>query len=587
MRILLLLSFIALVQPEITFGLDSESCDVKFQNGSYGEGTLNQTFTGVPFCTYLGVRYAEAPVGQLRFRNPILHHPHGAEKYTEMGNMCPQENDIYNFTEILGDEDCLFMNIYAPRIPDSNKYPVVVYVHGGTFMVGSSQENVGNGVDLLINSGVVVVSVNYRLSVLGFLRYPAFNITGNFGLKDQRAALQWVQLYIKYFGGDPHRVTLMGQSAGAGSVTYHLYSEGSRNLFQRLIALGGSLLAPWALNYNSLEDGEKLIAHYNISSLVDLQQLHFKEFLERTDSFDIFGFFSMFYPGFIPSVEDHNDPEAVITATPHELIRQKPVIQVPILIGHTSTEFELLLYYASFLYVGDNFPNKEDASLKRNITKLIKHKFKQANDPNFYRKLANVANLLYPIKRLLQHLFHQLDSVPLYYLQFEFDGRFGFYKNHFYAKRTEGSRYGAVHGDDLGYIFSPYVVQEALLNRSEFRREWKVHERTVELVTNFVKYGDPTPKRSKLSHVWWPPFNGNSTEPKQHLHIGESFEIREDDDAANEYIQLWEPIYQCLYYYDCDALMVMVEQVAESESEGNLLVDVIDESMNLIENEGR
>lgn len=69
-----------------------------------------------------------------------------------MGKICPQENDIYNFTEVQGDEDCLFMNIYAPQIPGGKKYPVVVYVHGGTFMVGSSQENVGNGVDLLINS---------------------------------------------------------------------------------------------------------------------------------------------------------------------------------------------------------------------------------------------------------------------------------------------------------------------------------------------------------------------------------------------------------------------------------------------------
>lgn len=326
--------------------------------------------------------------------------------------------------------------------------------------------------------------------MLGFLRYPEFNISGNFGLKDQRAALQWVQRYIKYFGGDPNRVTLMGQSAGAGSVTYHLYSEGSRNLFQRLVALSGSLLSPWALNHDSLNIGEQLIANYNVSNLEDLQQINFKHFVERNESFDTFGFFTMFYPGFIPSIEDPNDPEAFITALPQELVKQKPVNQVPILMGHTSTEFELLLFYANFLYIGDNFPNNEDDSLNQNITKLINHKVKLAKDPNFYRKLANVANLKYPIKRLLQHLCEHLDdSTPIYYFDFEFDGRFGFYKNHFYATRTNGSRYGAVHGDDLGYIFSPYVIEEALANRTEFRREWKVHERTVELVTNFAKYG--------------------------------------------------------------------------------------------------
>nr|XP_029732974.1 uncharacterized protein LOC109419766 isoform X2 [Aedes albopictus] len=503
-----------------------------------------------------------------------------------MGNICPQENDIYNFTEVQGDEDCLFMNIYAPKIPEKGKYPVVVYVHGGTFMVGSSQENVGNGVDLLINSGVMVVSVNYRLSVLGFLRYPAFNISGNFGLKDQRAALQWVQRYIKYFGGDPHRVTLMGQSAGAGSVTYHLYSEGSCNLFQRLFALSGSLLSPWALNHDSLNVGEQLVDYYNVSTLEDLQQINFERLVNRSSSFDIFGFFTMFYPGFIPSVEDPNDPEAFITATPQELIKQKPINQVPILMGHTSTEFELLLFYANFLYIGDNFPNNEDESLPQNLTRLINHKVKLAKDPDFYRKLANVANLKYPIKRLLQHLSDQLDAaIPIYYFDFEFDGRFGFYKNHFYATRTNGSRYGAVHGDDLGYIFSPYVIEEALANRTEFRREWKVHERTVELVTNFVKYGDPTPKRSKLSHVRWPAYNRNDTEAKRYLHIDEAFEIREDRDAEDDFFRLWEPIYQCLYYYDCDTLGAMVEEVEQLEIQGNALIDVIDESINMIGNE--
>lgn len=333
-----------------------------------------------------------------------------------------------------------------------------------------------------------MVSINYRLAVLGFLRYPAFNISGNFGLKDQQTALQWVQRYIKYFGGDPNRVTLMGQSAGAGSVTLHLYSEGSRDLFQRLFALGGSMLAPWALNLDSNDIGDQMVTKCNVSSLEELQELDFNDLVTR-DGFDTFGFFSMFYPGFLPAVEDDDDPDAFITEAPHELILQKPINQVPILAGHTSTEFELLLFYAHFLYVGSNFPNNGNQSLIGNITRLINFRAQLARDPSFYKKLANVANLAYPIKRMLKHLGEHLDEDAIYFFKFEFDGRFGFYKNEFYANRTRGSRYGAVHGDDLGYIFSPYIVQEALANRSEFRREWKVHEQTVELVSNFVKYG--------------------------------------------------------------------------------------------------
>lgn len=88
--------------------------------------------------------------------------------------------------------------------------------------------------------------MQYRLDPLGFLRSSQLNISGNFGLKDQRVALEWVQLYIRNFQGDPTKVTLMGHSAGAASVTYHLYSNSSKGLFQQAFALGGSMLAPWA-----------------------------------------------------------------------------------------------------------------------------------------------------------------------------------------------------------------------------------------------------------------------------------------------------------------------------------------------------
>ncbi|XP_058834494.1 esterase E4-like [Topomyia yanbarensis] len=543
-------------------------CVVKFDSTSYGVGVSNETFTKVPYCVYLGVRYAEAPIGSLRFKNPILHNTTGPQNFTKPGNMCPQRIDMNKAVDIIGEEDCLFLNIYSPFVAGNGssgdvKYPVLVFVHGGTFMAGSALTDVEYGVDLLIDSGVLIVSINYRLYTLGFLRYPALNITGNFGLKDQRTALQWIQKNIKLFGGDPKRVTLMGQSAGAGSVTLHQYAESTQGLFHQIIALGGSMIAPWAIYRHPKTLADELSSRFNVTTIEQLQAMNFKQFM-FTDGFDTFGFFNMFYPGFIPTVETDDDPEPFITTSPHALVLTKPINEVPIMIEHTATEFELLLHYADFYFMGNNFPNNDNKEQLKNVTKLLITKVRTLRDPNFFRKLANMANLIYPIKRLLRHLAEQLDTTPVYYLRFEFDGRFGYYKNEYYKNKTSGSRYGAVHGDDLGYIFSPYILKDALANRSEYRTEWKVHERTVELVANFVKYGNPTPKKSKLSNILWPAYNENFTHP-QFLNIDESFEVRTDNNTEDAFFQFWELIYQCLYYYECDLEELEVEKANVSK----------------------
>ncbi|XP_055532369.1 juvenile hormone esterase-like isoform X2 [Wyeomyia smithii] len=507
------------------------SCVVKFDHLSYGIGFLNETFANVKYCVYLGIRYANPPTGFLRFKNPVLYDPTGPQNYTAAGNICPQRKDINVADHIVGDEDCLFMNIYTPSVSingslTSTKYPVLVYIHGGTFMAGSALTDIKNGPDLLIDNGIVVVGINYRLYTLGFLRHTDFNITGNFGLKDQR------------------------QSAGGGSVAYHMYAESSSGLFQQAIVLGGSMIAPWALNYHPDNLANEVATRFNASTVTDLQNVDFRQFIFE-DGFDTFGFFTMFYPGFIPTVEDEGETESFLTMTPFELILNKPINQVPVIIGHTATEFELLLYYADFFFIGNSFPNNGNKTLLKNIRKCLVQQVKLLQDANFIRRLANTANLYYPIKKLLRHLTNQLGSAPVYYLRFEFDGRFGYAKNKYYKTKTNGSRYGAVHGDELGYIFSPYIIQDALANRNEYRSEWKVHERTVELVANFVKYGNPTPKKTKTSNITWPAYNNNSTY-QQYLNIDETFEIRIDNDEADVYFMLWDTIYNCLFYFNCD-----------------------------------
>jgi para-nitrobenzyl esterase len=139
---------------------------------------------------------------------------------------------------------CLVLNVWRPKAIDRNeKLPVLIWIHGGGFLNGSSAASIYDG-SALARQGLVVVSLNYRLGRLGFFAHPALTAAkegplGNYGLLDQLAALRWVQRNIAAFGGDPSQVTIMGESAGGISVMHHLISPEARSLFQRAIVLSG------------------------------------------------------------------------------------------------------------------------------------------------------------------------------------------------------------------------------------------------------------------------------------------------------------------------------------------------------------
>jgi carboxylesterase type B len=190
---------------------------------------------------FLGIPYAAAPVGTLRWKPPQPAAAWtGVRPATGYGSQCPQSPGLdskFGST----DENCLFVNVQRPVGTRSDaKLPVYVYIHGGGFVTGS-----GENLDKVVaDTDVVGVSLNYRLGALGFLALPALTAgqgqSGNYGLQDQQAALAWVQRNIGRFGGDPSRVTIGGESAGGFSVCYHLVAPGSRHTFaQAMIQSGG------------------------------------------------------------------------------------------------------------------------------------------------------------------------------------------------------------------------------------------------------------------------------------------------------------------------------------------------------------
>jgi para-nitrobenzyl esterase len=207
---------------------------------------------------YLGIPYAAPPVGDLRWRPPQPHARwHGPLDATHFGNHCPQPASPFGIKS--DTEDCLFLNVFVPNNGPGKGHtknlPVMFWIHGGGLAVGESDDY---DPSRLVKQGVIVVTINYRLGLLGFLAHPALtaespdHASGDYGLMDQQAALRWVKQNITKFGGDPGNVTIFGQSAGGLSVHAQLASPLAAGLFNRAIAQSGA----YALSLPSLASAE-------------------------------------------------------------------------------------------------------------------------------------------------------------------------------------------------------------------------------------------------------------------------------------------------------------------------------------------
>ncbi len=193
---------------------------------------------------FLRIPYAAPPVGDLRFKPPQPPEPWTEEReLITPSDPCPQGVSFAGG----GVEDCLFVNVWVPEKPvTSGNVPVMVWLHGGAFIFGSGSDAYYSGANLAAAQGVIVVNMNYRLGAFGFLAHPAFETedpaypsSGNWGIDDQFAALQWVQRNIAAFGGDPEKVTLFGESAGGYSTCVHYVAPRTAGMFRAAISESG------------------------------------------------------------------------------------------------------------------------------------------------------------------------------------------------------------------------------------------------------------------------------------------------------------------------------------------------------------
>ncbi len=215
-------------------------------------GQLVTDNSGTEIKQWLGVPYAQSTAGANRFSAPQSLEPRSdALQATEFGDACPQTPAQSPFAIQSSNpgsttsEDCLNLNIYAPA--EGENHPVVVWIHGGSLDTGAGFQSSGKP-DRLVKQGVVVVAINYRLGVLGYLAHPALTATsqtsepgsGNYGLMDQIAALEWLQANVAEFGGDPNNVTLVGESAGGFSIKGLMAADDRTDgLFHRVIVQSG------------------------------------------------------------------------------------------------------------------------------------------------------------------------------------------------------------------------------------------------------------------------------------------------------------------------------------------------------------
>jgi para-nitrobenzyl esterase len=440
--------------------------------------TANGTLRGVRIASpsvvaFKGIPFAAPPVGPLRWRTPQPVKPWtGVRPATDFAASCMQREvkELLPWTEEFMthraiSEDCLFLNLWTPRLARSARLPVVVFIHGGAFTGGAGDIAVYDG-EQLAATGLVVITINYRLGVFGFFSHPELTVesehhsSGNYGLLDQIAALQWIKQNIAGFGGDPTRVTIWGQSAGAFSVAALVASPVAAGLFQRAMADIGIPGLPMA-NLKSAEDsGVKFASAHHAASLADLRALSADALLPGPQEMG---------PGASPIVDGW-----VLPDNPVALSSRAADNDVPVITGYQANDGALL---------GGRIQSLD------NYTVMVKRR---------YGEMADDFLALYPAKTLnearecLAQSSRDRERVSMYLWASRRAANhhqpvFTYFFDHA-IPWPQHPEFGAFHTGEIPYFF---------LNLSKLDRPWTDEDRSLaktaaSYLKNFAATGDPS-----------------------------------------------------------------------------------------------
>ena len=441
--------------------------------GSTGADGKVQIFKGIP--------YAAPPVGALRWKEPQpVPAWQGVKKATEFGARCMQGN-VYSdmvFRDPAPSEDCLYLNVWTPKASLDAKLPVMVWIYGGGFQAGATSEPRQDG-ERLAHKGVVVVSMNYRLGIFGFFSHPELtkesprHASGNYGLLDQVAALQWVRKNIAAFGGDPENVTIFGESAGSFSVSALMASPITKGLIHRAIGESGAFFGRTLLAkplYGSEQDGAKFAASIGADSLEKLRAMTSQETLDAASK-DKNAF------RFGPNIDGYFFPKS-----PAEIYAKGNAAHIALLAGWNHNESNYHEFFGTDPSTKENYAKKVSQTYGEKAADVLKA-FPAESDEQAKSsaELLATANFIgYGTWKWIE-LQAKLDAAPVY--RFEFDDAPPLAAGA--PTTTDPPR--AYHSAEIEFVFG-MLDSKKLPWRAE---DYQLSEQMGSYWTNFAKTGNP------------------------------------------------------------------------------------------------
>lgn len=510
------------------------------------QGTTGKNLDGVEFLQFLGIPYAKPPIGELRFKPPQPVDPwEGVKDATKEGSSSISRDDLTR--EIVGTEDCLYLNVYTSKLPNqkSNLRPVMVFIHGGGFRTGSSRPGI-YGPEFLLTKDVVLVTVNYRLGILGFLGFddPTLEVYGNMGLKDQNLALKWVQKNISHFNGDPNNVTFFGESAGGASVQLHMLSPASKGLFHKTILQSGWVFNHWF--WGRKNNARNIVKQLQITTDSEKEAL---DVLRRLPAMEIFKAQERLvdtpYPAhkkhFSTVIETPHDG-AFLSKSPVEIMKEGSYTQVPTIMGYNDKEgmsFDVKKIVAAKR--GQNIPDfemryiipsqlnvPEGSADSKKISEMLDKLYSNTSDDRHHDEITDGSFFIGLIESLRYLL--KKSKTPIYLYRMSLAGKL----NHLKNLNNKLDEPGVCHADDIGYLFHSDITPEVRPGSLEDRNV----RNFVELWTNFAEYGNPTPN-DKLNVLWEPV---TSEKNIKLLDIGEKLVFK--DIPERDRLDVWWKIFE-------------------------------------------
>jgi para-nitrobenzyl esterase len=488
---------------------------------------------------YLGVPFAKPPVGQLRWKAPQPLENWKGVKQTKKFGPRPIQGIVFGDMSSRSDglsEDCLYLNVWSPVRHDKKNLPVLVYFYGGGFVAGDGSEPRYDGASMA-KKGIVVVTVNYRLGLFGFLSHPelsaetSYKGSGNYGLLDQHAALKWVQENISAFGGDPKRVTIAGESAGSISVSAQMASPLSKGLIAGAIGESGAAINP-TLFPAPLADGEK--AGLEFAKQAGAKNLAALRAMSTVDLFEFYQDSKRF--GFPTVIDGYFYPKSL-----NEIFAAKEQAQVPLLAGWNSAEIPGMAFMQGQPYTEENFIKRVKAEYPADfeeVLKLYPHSSEKEIELSA-TALASDRFIAYSTWKWLD-LHLKNSSQPVYrYLYSKLrppladasltPGLAGGTIRNTQPSVKMPEPVGAPHACEIEYCMGNlHLVKEYAWTEDDF----KVSATFLSYFANFIIKGDPNGKGLPN----WPKAGSNDTEPDVMIINTKSESIKAKDDARYRFL---------------------------------------------------